>query len=271
MNKCNLNICLIGGTHPRHLFYSNAINKEFGLVGAIIQGREDLMPETPHFSSKIDEKNYRRHFEDRRKAELKYFGKQDLPDCERLIVKKEELNSQLTVDFINKIKPDMVFVFGCGLIKEPLLDVMPAETINLHLGLSPRYRGAATLFWPFYFLEPNYAGSTFHYVIKEADAGIIIHHVVPELDKNDRIHDVACKTVIKSTREALKLIKLFQKQGFWKTREQKSSGKLFLSNDFRPEHLRVIYNAYNNNIVRLYLEKKIIPKEPNLFNQFKTN
>lgn len=271
MTNHSLKICLIGGTHPRHLFYLNTINKKFGLAGAIIQERENIMPEPPNFLDKIDEKNYRRHFEDRKEAENKYFGEQKLPDCEKLIVEKDQLDSQLAADFINKIKPDMVFIFGCGLIKEPLIDALPAETINLHLGLSPRYRGAATLFWPFYFLEPNQAGSTFHYIINEPDAGGIIHQIAPDLNENDGIHDVACKVVIKSSEEAIKLIELFQKQGAWKTRQQKSGGKLFLSTDFYPEHLRVIYNTYNNDIVKLYLEKKITPKQPNLFNQFEDN
>ena len=41
-----------------------------------------------------------------------------------------------------------------------------------------------------------------------------------------------------------------------------SVGKLFLKKDFRPEHLRIIYNLYNDNIVKMYLKNKLIKTKP---------
>ena len=38
---------------------------------------------------------------------------------------------------------DVALIFGTGLIKDPLYSALPADTINMHLGLSPRYRGSA--------------------------------------------------------------------------------------------------------------------------------
>ena len=73
----------------------------------------------------------------------------------------------------------------------------------MHLGLSPRYRGSATLFWPFYFLEPQYCGITFHYLLDEPDAGDIIHQTLADLELNDEIFDVAWKLIIKATKEII--------------------------------------------------------------------
>ena len=36
-------------------------------------------------------------------------------------------------------------------------NIVQKKNLNLHLGLSPWYKGSATLFWPFYFLQPNYS------------------------------------------------------------------------------------------------------------------
>jgi folate-dependent phosphoribosylglycinamide formyltransferase PurN len=263
-----MKILWIGGNHPRHLYFINAIQKDFNLSGAIIERREHMIPRPPEGIGELDRNNFIRHFENRDKAEKKYFGWQQLPDCPKLEVDQDNLNSARSVDFIKSIKPDLVLIFGSGLIKEPLLSALPHHTINLHLGISPRYRGAATLFWPFYFMEPGYAGSTFHYIISEADAGDVIHQVVPELHPEDGIHDVACKTVISSAQEALQLLKIFVSEGEWKRHKQKGSGKNFLSGDFKPEHLRVIYNLFNDDMVKHYLEGRLKSKTPSLIRQF---
>lgn len=263
-----MKILWIGGNHPRHLYYINKIQSVFKISGAIIQNRENVIPQPPEKIEENDRKNFIKHFSNRSLAEKKFFGIQNVPNCEISFVTSETLNSIKSVNFIKSINPDVVLIFGSGLIKKPLLTALPKQTINLHLGISPRYRGAATLFWPFYFLEPNYAGSTFHYIISEPDAGDIIHQCVPELNSNDGIHDVSCKTVMVSAVEAIKLLKIFEKEKKWKKFKQKGTGKNFLNSDFKPEHLRLIYNTFNDNLVDNYLKGKINPKSPSLIRQF---
>lgn len=263
-----MRILWIGGTHPRHLYYINTIHKAFPLAGAIVERRENLVPEPPPDLAEIDRANFFRHFDTRAKAESAYFGHPSLPECPRLEVTGETLNSDGSVEFVRSIQPDLVLVFGSGMIRLPLANALPEHTINLHLGLSPRYRGAATLFWPFYFLEPPYAGTTFHYIVQEPDAGDIIHQVVPKLSPDDGIHDVACKAVVASAREAIPLLEIFQQRGQWERHAQRATGKNFLASDFKPEHLRMIYNAFNDDMVRLYLEGRLKSKVPKLVRQF---
>jgi len=209
-----MKILFIGGNHPRHLYYANKIHEKFTFSGAIIQIRENLLPKPGLELEEHDKQNFLKHFSNRDKLEQKYFGNQELPHCPMLKVSKEELNLKNSAEFVNEIKPDLVLIFGCSLIKEPLYSSLPENSINLHLGLSPRYRGAATLFWPFYFMEPNFAGSTFHYIISEPDAGNLIHQSIAKLEVNDTIHDVACKTVIQSTEDMLKLLKKFKEKKY---------------------------------------------------------
>jgi len=262
-------IAWIGGNHTRHLYYVNNLVKKFNVVGGIVQEREDMKPIPPEGLDPIDDANWTRHFIERENAENRYFDKQKLPNIKLLKVDKDTLNDSDSADFMKSLKPDIVLIFGIGMIREPLINALPKETINLHLGISPRYRGAATLFWPFYFLEPNWAGVTFHYIVHSPDAGSIIHQTKPELYLSDGIHDVACRAVIKAAQDVSRLLKIHQENGCWEKFTQKpEAGKNFLESDFKPQYLRMIYNEYDNRIVNAYLNGDIKSKEPKLKKQF---
>ena len=263
-----MKLLLICGNHPRHIYFLNKISERFDINGAIVEIRENLLPIPPNEISDHDKINFNKHFKNREKSEQKFFGNHDFPKCSIFKTASDKLNSENTSKFVRSINPDIALIFGSHLIKEPLYSSLPYNTINLHLGLSPRYRGDATLFWPFYFLEPTYAGSTFHYIISEPDAGNIIHQVVPTLESSDGIHDVACKTVIASTNDVIKLLEIFEKNKTFSTFNQKSGGKNFLNTDFKPEHLRMIYDVFNDDIVKQYLDGNLHPKTPRLYKQF---
>ena len=263
-----MKILTISGSSPRHLYFINSIHKKFTLAGAIIQKREDFSISPPSEINERDKKNFIRHFSSWNEIERKFFGETKISECKKLEITEEELNSEKSVAFAKEVNPDIVMIFGTNLIKEPLISTLPKFSINLHLGISPRYRGAATLFWPFYFLEPPYVGSTFHHIISEPDAGNIIHQTIPKLEKTDGIHDVACKTILESTSDAIKLLEIFENQKTLKSFKQKGTGKNFLENDFKPQHLRVIYDVFNNDMVREYLEGNFQSKKPKLIRQF---
>ena len=259
----------IGGSHPRHLYYINRVAGAFPLAGALVEVRENLIPQPPDGLAEHDRANFVRHFQARAEAEAHYFGEQLFPETARLRqTTAKELNSQANADFVRQIDPDLVLIFGSGLILEALAAALPKHAINLHLGLSPRYRGAATLFWPFYFLEPTYAGTTFHYIVAEPDAGDVVHQVVPELERHDGVHDVACKAVAASAEQVVRLLEMFERDGGWRTHRQRSTGKNFLSSDFKPQHLRVLYDIYDDDIVAHYLAGDLPSKQPKLFRQF---
>ena len=267
-----MKVLLFSGTHPRHLYVHRAILGAFEVCGVVCMRREEMLPQPPPGTSAHDAENFQRHFADRLAAEQKYFGE---PVAEKIFSQvpvlrcdKQTINTAEVAEFVKKCAPDMAFLFGPALIKEPLMSALPRDRVNLHLGLSPWYRGAATLFWPFYNLEPQFAGSTFHQITPAADAGAIIHQTVPELSAGDGIHDVACKTILASTADLLKLLEL-RKHGEFKETKQRSSGRLYLSGDFRPEHLRVVYDLFGGKMVDVYLNGEISQHKPELISALK--
>lgn len=284
-------ILFIGGTHPRHLYYANQIHIRYPLAGAVLQDKGMLMPAEPkELNYPYPKKHlWNHHFHKRAEAEHNYFGHLNgAPNTpETVFISSLGSGYGRITRLVKKINPDIALVFGCGMIRGELAEALPKLTINLHLGLSPRYRGAATLFWPFYFLEPQWAGCTFHKIVDEPDAGDILHQCVPELARGDKIHDVAVKAVVKATEDMIKLLGHYRIQNIpkgkaknmteyigqqlltpWKYYPQSTTGKNFLSRDFQPSHLRMIYETYNDDIVDQYLDGNLKQHKPKLVRQF---
>ena len=254
-----MRLAFIGGSHPRHMYYFNTIAHEYGAVGALIEQRENMLPTAPAGISDHDRHLWGIHFANREHYERKAFGMQNslnVDDVRRV----ENINDPDNIGYIVDLKPDLVLVFGCHILRWYVNQPM----INLHLGLSPRYRGSATLFWPFYFMEPQFAGCTFHQVVDEPDAGDILHQTRPTLAYGDTIHEVAARCVIGATADMLLLLRKFND---WKYHKQKNTGKCFLSSDFKPQHLRVIYDVYQDNIVNEYLSGRIPRNEPIMYQE----
>lgn len=168
-----------------------------------------------------------------------------------------ELNSKKTVDFIKSISADTLIFYGPDLIHDDILNLCKDRAFNIHGGLSPYYKGAATMFWPFYFLEPNYVGTTIHHITSKIDAGNIIHQSVPVLQHGDGMHEVACKAMVETGNDLKKLLRLLSREDTIAGESQRKNGKLFLNKDWRPEHLKLIYDVYEDKIVDYYLDGKI--------------
>jgi len=263
-----MKVLLFSGDHPRHLFVHAALRDALEVCGAVCMRREEILPEPPTGTSSHDADNFRRHFRDRFATEQKYFGAAASSDVFAHVpvhaCDVTTINTPETAAFVKECAPDVVVVFGAALIKEPVLSALPKDRINIHMGLSPWYRGAATLFWPFYNMQPQYCGATIHQIVPKADAGAIIHQAVPTLKKGDGIHDVAARTVVQSSAELVEVLKEREKRGHFIEVEQRTSGRLYRERDFRPEHLRVIYDLFNNDMVDAYLRGEIRNEAPEL-------
>lgn len=259
-----MKLLIFAGSHRRH---SSVVSRllSLGLESLVISmSREDMLPKPPLGLIKLDEDNFIRHFKERALAEEKYFGSAETRNrnIESIQVLEKELNGAKVFEKVKQFKPSIVVIFGILLIKERLLSILPEQTVNLHLGISPEYKGAATLFWPFYMLEPQFAGYTLHKVTSKIDAGDILYQGVPELVNDDGIHDVGAKVVIIAAEALRDLVIAMVEEKEIKTVQQRRTGKLWLKKDFKPEHLRLIYNLYDNDIVKAYLSTEIQGRTP---------
>jgi len=268
-----MKLVLFSGTHPRHLFVNQKVLKYFDEVLVIIMQREHLFPKPPININENDKKLFIRHFKAREAVENSIYGKlipkEVFNGHKTLYVTPKELNSIETASTVKKFEANFCFIFGVNLILDPVIGNLPSNKVNLHLGLSPWYKGGATLYHPFYHLQPQFCGTTFHQITKQADAGEIIHQCIPVLERGDKIHDVAAKCVLKSVDDLPKLINHWLTEKKFYGKIQQTSGRNWRDLDFHPSQLRVVYDLFNDDIVDRYLDGELDQRLPMIFSCLK--
>lgn len=78
------------------------------------------------------------------------------------------------------LSADVFVVFGSAYIKPPLVDwLIERGCLNIHMGLSPWYRGSSCNFWALYDGHPEMVGATIHRLSRGLDSGAMLCHAVP--------------------------------------------------------------------------------------------
>jgi hypothetical protein len=181
------------GCSPRHLYVANAVCREAEVL-AIVQetGSEWNMRKLVRIlrPDNFFRKSWR-WLRDRRRyygnPEASYFfadgtSKLDQPE---LVNEVPYINHPDVVQLANKLKPDLIAVFGTSLIRGDLLQKGRLGIVNLHGGLSPEYRGADCTFWALFNKEPEKIGCTLHFIDAGIDTGRLIAHISPEVRPDD--------------------------------------------------------------------------------------
>ena len=259
-----MSIILITGNHPRHHYFVNEL-VETGLVtGWIREVREEFIPETPSGLNKNIKKLYDYHFLQRSIQENEFFGIPKDPDIDIYEVDKDSLNGEDCYNFLKTKDPNLVLSYGCHKLDNNFLNCANAVFWNSHGGLSPDYRGVITHFWPSYFLEPQMTGMTLHETTEKIDGGSLIFQSSCPMVQGDTLHMLACRTVANYCSELRERLLKLDLQQLPSGSSQKSTGKIFRSSDWRPDHLKVIYETYQDKIVDLTISNEIQGRIPKL-------
>ncbi len=253
-----MKVAILTSRSLRHHFFVNTLAAEHSLVAVVREVKRDLVKE-----SKGDQLTVmKEHLAERGEAESRYFGDHSEPRCADLLdVEVGESNSTEVFAFLRDRDPDAVLLFGTSIIKPPILSHFEGRIINMHLGLSPYYRGAATNFWPLVNREPECVGATIHQAILEVDAGAVLNQVRPEFARDDLAHDIGCKAVIAGTRSFVQALAVAGGSDFPPSRPQSpgeslGEGLLFRRRDFSAESVLKLRRNFDTGMIPEYLEKR---------------
>lgn len=132
----------------------------------------------------------RAHFAKNAAHELVVFH--DLPKEDRApFVTVADINAPEVLQWVSTLDVDVVCLFGTSILQTPWLSSFPDKIVNLHLGLSPWYRGSATLFWPFADSAAEFLGTTIHLAVEKVDAGAILHRIRPKLQPGENYYEIS--------------------------------------------------------------------------------
>ena len=139
-----------------------------------------------HYSASDTMKNY---FEKVNDVQTKLFGNSYVNNSSKNIKVLPILSGDLnkcSLSFLSDfLKSDIYVVFGSSYIKGELIDyLVKQKAINIHMGVSPYYRGTDCNFWASYDDNPHLVGATIHMLSKGLDSGPMLYHAMSNIKSN---------------------------------------------------------------------------------------
>lgn len=166
-------------------------------------------------------------------------------------IKKGAINEVKVVNEIIELNPDILVCYGASLIKSELLLKFQNKFLNVHLGLSPYYRGSGTNVWPLINGEPDMVGATFMYIDAGIDTGEIIHQIRADIFLDDSPHTIGNRLIRKMTSTYTDIISKFS--CLEREKQPVNKGKLYLHKDFTSNACKKLYRNLEMGMIENYL------------------
>ena len=205
-----MNITLITSDQIRHNYLVNLLSNIATKLN-VIQEKKTFFSNQNKISNLM--KNYFLKVDD---AQKKVFGNAaidkknkntKLLSLENKELEKCSLNS--LSDFLNS---DIFIVFGSSFIKKDLVNfLIDHKALNIHLGISPYYRGTDCNFWALFDNNPHLVGATIHLLSKGLDSGQILYHALSEIKEDPFIYTMsAVKSAFESIAQKIENKTIFE-------------------------------------------------------------
>ena len=248
-------IALLTSVNQRHRWVASRLAQVAELVSVVSEAK----PPQNFGATMAEGAETQEYFSARDLAERRWFG--DAPEHFSQITPEvwmmpwQGSNSPEVFERLLVGEIDLLFLFGSSIIREPLLSHFQGRIVNMHLGLSPYYRGSATNYWPLVDGIPECVGVTIHHATAIVDGGGILAQARPDPTPADDVHDLGCKTIIAGA-------KLLQEIAQWPSPlpdgvRQTGLGKVCRRADFNIGSLRQLRAHMEQDLLRDYLSEKV--------------
>ena len=252
---------ILTGSELRHKFFRNtlAASSQVNILSSYCESHETNLRRQVEASQENNELRLR-HLKARAESEALYFQESvstGIDNSKPIELNYGAINSDRYVASIINSNPDLLVSYGCSIIKEPLLSTFSGRFINIHLGLSPYYRGSGTNYWPLVNREPEYVGATFMHIDKGIDTGEIIHQVRAAVMPGDTPSDVGNRLIQKMTFVAEQLINSFDTIVSMTQPPEPPDARMYRSKDFSESSVTELYENFKNGLVDRYLGEQV--------------
>jgi folate-dependent phosphoribosylglycinamide formyltransferase PurN len=197
------------------------------------------------------------HLERRANVEDDFFGAfvRHAPDHSNPVeIPRGNINYEEYYQEIINLNPKLLVAYGCSLIEDPLLSAYEGRFLNLHLGLSPYYRGTGTNFWPLVNGEPEYVGATFIHIDAGVDTGDIIHQIRARVYEGDGPHQIGNRLIADAAMVYPEIIRQFDELPDFDHPAEivDEEANYYRSSDYSESATAQLYENFESGLVEEY-------------------
>jgi len=242
-----MEITLITGTKKRHKYFAELLTTACNKLNVI--------EETPTLLKRIKyksnySKNIYKYFSNLNSLEEELFKKKKkhkiIHKPKIYPVSTEQLNNN-KLKFLDDLKnTDLFILYGCSFIKKKLSTFLQKKnTVCIHMGVSPFYKGTDCNFWALYDNNPHLVGATILKFSKKFEEGDVIYHAIPCESKNPQKY-----SILVSMAAFVSLIKKIKNKSLFKIKPEKQDKKKIIRNSTKKQFTeKVVKKYFSSNIV----------------------
>tara|TARA_B100002051_G_C16632893_1_gene584262 strand:- start:2 stop:796 length:795 start_codon:yes stop_codon:yes gene_type:complete len=208
--------------------------------------------------SKIIEKYFRKVNDAQKELFDTHFINSENKNITLLPIVFGDLN-KCSISFLSKfLNSDLYIIFGSSYIKGDLINFLcKNRAINIHMGISPYYRGADCNFWALYDNNPHLVGATIHMLSKGLDNGPMLYHAMSKVNKNPFIYSMSTvKAAFHSITERIKDKSIFNIKPLTQNKEvqirysKKIEFNEHIINEYFQKDIKLDKIAFNNELLK---------------------
>ncbi|MBI2640905.1 MAG: hypothetical protein HYW91_03440 [Candidatus Sungbacteria bacterium] len=253
-------IVILTGSELRHTFFRKYIALLDG-VEVIFSFGEGQEKSLKTFVEKKEARDgiMMQHVTAREQSERDFFSLfvENSPDHSGpIFIPKGEINNAAYVRQIISAKPDLLVAYGCSIIGEELLRAFPRRFLNVHLGLSPYYRGSGTNYWPLVNGEPEYVGATFMHIDPGIDTGEIIHQIRAQIFWGDTPHQIGNRVIADMAPVYGEIIRKYDELRVMPQLSEPSVARFYKQKDYDETSVKQLYSNFREGLVERYLAEQ---------------
>jgi folate-dependent phosphoribosylglycinamide formyltransferase PurN len=100
-------------------------------------------------------------------------------------IKVRGINSEESINIIQKINPELILLAGTKILSKNFLSHFNCPIINVHVGVTPKYRGVHGGYWALVNKDSQNLGVTVHFVDAGIDTGGVIKQSIVSMSAKD--------------------------------------------------------------------------------------
>jgi len=249
-------VVVITSDQARHRYVAERLDRGLSIAGIVCEAKRPTTAPSPDVSDPSGE-IVRDHFAERDRVESELLGPDPaFPDVRRHDVPQGAVNGSEVFEWVSGLDPDLVLLYGSSIIRPPLLAEYSGRMINLHLGLSPYYRGSGTNFWPLVNGEPECVGATLHLAVAKVDAGPILAQVRPDPVAGDGAHHLGTKALMAAAELLTAVAGAFHRGQPSGVEQDLSVGRVYRVRDFTADSVRVMRRNFDQGMMERFLSDR---------------